>query len=215
MIFAYIFIFTSLIHLYASITKNKQLRNISKVFIIPSLILLYSYNVVNGVKPLFILALIFSWLGDVFLIFKGIPYFSLGGLSFGLAHVFFILSYIPNINLSSNNIYIVLGVALVYLIIIFLYFSYMKKYIKGGIFVPMVLYLISNASMNCFALAQFLTSLDIIPGIIYIGAILFFISDCKLFQVRFANEESKQNHFLVMLTYILAEYLIVLGMTVI
>ena len=43
----------------------------------------------------------------------------------------------------------------------------------------------------------------------FIGAVLFFASDSTLFFVRFKKDGLLKTHFLVMLTYILGEFLIV------
>ena len=45
-----------------------------------------------------------------------------------------------------------------------------------------------------------------------IGALLFYISDTALFFVRFNKDSRLKTHFLVMLTYSLGEFLIVLGL---
>ena len=44
-----------------------------------------------------------------------------------------------------------------------------------------------------------------------IGALLFFISDCTLFFVRFDKKFPIKSHFTVMLTYSVGEFLIALG----
>ena len=92
-----------------------------------------------------------------------------------------------------------------------IYFKNLKTYIPKYLFPPMVLYLTANASMNCFALALFMSNPTFLTSLIYIGGLLFFISDCNLFAVRFKVEDAKQNHFIVMSTYIIAELLIVIG----
>ena len=46
---------------------------------------------------------------------------------------------------------------------------------------------------------------------LFIGAVLFFASDSTLFFVRFKKDGLLKTHFLVMLTYILGEFLIVEG----
>lgn len=207
-----LFAVDSLIHLYASIRRNVLLRNISKVFIIPLLILIYITSS-SAIKPLFLTALIFSWLGDLFLILKGYLFFSLGGVSFGLAHIFFMITYYPYIHLEGFEIIIVCVAVIIYSIVIFNYFKNLYVYIPKMLLVPMIMYLLANASMNCFALALFISNPSILTSIIYIGALLFFISDCNLFAVRFKIEEIKQNHFIVMFTYIIAELLIVIGIT--
>lgn len=204
-----IFIVTSSIHLYASFNKNRKLRAFSKILIMPSLLIYYVFKT-NSIETYFILALLFSWFGDLFLILKGNKYFAFGGISFGLSHIFFIISYINKMNNMYIPFYIYI-IAIIYFIITLIVFKHLKKYLPKQLIAPMCLYLLTNATMNCFAFILFSNIQNIYSLIIYIGALSFFISDTNLFFVRFKKEDNKQNHFIVMLTYIVAEFLIVFG----
>lgn len=206
-----IFVTSSLIHLYASYKKNKPLRNISKIFIIPSLILLY-YLKASSIEYVFLIALLFSWLGDVLLIPNGKKFFVMGGISFIISHFFFILSYSKHIsNIYNLIIYIILA-AIIYFVITRTVFKHLTKYLPKGLVKPMFAYLLANASMNVAAFTLLLSNRNIYSLIVFIGALSFFVSDTNLFFVRFKEELTKQNHFVVMLTYIIAELLIVIGM---
>jgi hypothetical protein len=67
--------------------------------------------------------------------------------------------------------------------------------------------------MNIFALMQLFSLRNSGALTAYIGAVLFFISDCTLFLVRYYKNPDiiYKKHFTVMLTYLLGEYLIVAG----
>ena len=80
-LFLAIFIITTTIHLYASLKKNQKLRNYSKPWILLSL-LGYYLCASQEIKIVVVLALIFSWIGDMFLILKGVKWFTVGGISF-------------------------------------------------------------------------------------------------------------------------------------
>ena len=75
----------------------------------------------------------------------------------------------------------------------------------------MAAYLLANSAMNCFALYQLVSLPCLATAVTFIGAVLFFISDSTLFYVRFKKDGRLKTHFIVMLTYILAEFLIVEG----
>lgn len=214
-LFACLFVIDSAIHLYASQKKNKKLRNITKIFIIPFLLCIYIFSAVNGVKTYFVIALIFSWLGDLFLIFKGHLFFALGGVSFGLSHIFFLISYYPYIHLDKYGIIILITAILFYSLYVYIYFKNLKSYIPKSLFIPMVGYMFSNVANNVFALAMLVSGPSLVTLTVYTGTLLFFISDSTLFHVRFKVEDVNQNHFVVMATYILAEFLIVFGMAII
>ena len=61
--------------------KNQKLRSITKPFLLLSLLGFYVFAARN-VLLLIVLALFFSWLGDVLLIPKGVKWFTAGGISF-------------------------------------------------------------------------------------------------------------------------------------
>ena len=80
------------------------------------------------------------------------------------------------------------------------------------LFYPMLLYLLINGTMNCFALFRLISLPCIATVITCIGAFLFFISDSTLFFVRFKKDGRIKTHFWVMLTYSIGELLIIIGL---
>lgn len=206
-----IFIVMTSIHLYASLKKNKKLRDITKPFILTSL-LGYYFLATKEIRTVTILALLFSWIGDVFLIGPGVKWFTVGGISFMISHFFFILSYIPDITFTNMNLYIVLVLGVIFFIAVSIIFSKLKAHLPKALFYPMYLYLLINGSMNCFAVYRMLSNINIQTVTTCIGAFLFFISDSSLFFVRFDKNSILKTHFLVMLTYSIGEFLIVLGL---
>ena len=206
-----IFIVMTSIHLYASLKKNKKLRDITKPFILTSL-LGYYFLATKEIRTATILALLFSWIGDVFLIGPGVKWFTVGGISFMISHFFFILSYIPDIVFTNMNLYIVLVLGVIFFIAVSIIFSKLKAHLPKALFYPMYLYLLINGSMNCFAVYRMLSNINIQTVTTCIGAFLFFISDSSLFFVRFDKNSILKTHFLVMLTYSIGEFLIVLGL---
>ena len=90
-------------------------------------------------------------------------------------------------------------------------FKGLKEHLPKALFYPMFVYLLINGSMNSFALFQLISMPCKASVITFIGAVLFFISDSTLFYTRFKKDTIFKNHFVVMLTYIIAEFLIVQG----
>ena len=206
-----IFIITTSIHLYASLKKNKPLRDKTKPFILLSLLGFYVYSV-EVINIYVVLALIFSWIGDMFLILNGVKWFAVGGVSFMISHFFFILSYLGSINFANVPVYSIVILAIFFFIIVTIIFSKLKPHLPKALFYPMYLYLLINGAMNSFAIFRFLSLADVSGIITVIGAILFFISDSSLFFVRFQKNCKLKTHFLVMLTYSIGELLIVIGL---
>ena len=76
----------------------------------------------------------------------------------------------------------------------------------------MVPLLLLNGAMNCFAWFRSMSAGGTAAVITAVGALMFYVSDCSLFFVRFDKNSRLKTHFLVMLTYSLGELLIVLGL---
>jgi len=198
-----LFWFVSALHVLGLVFENELLRLITKPFIILLLIVLYLASI-NERSKLYILALVFSFLGDVLLMWSGEIFFILGLISFLLAHLTFIkiiTSKIKKTTIKSLLKSIIpFGVFLVLLqSVLFPHLDEMK--------IPVIIYgtVISifgiTASIRCLEQRNKQTLL------LLIGAIVFAISD----SVLAINKFYYSAHFLeitVMITYILAQYLI-------
>lgn len=156
-------------------------------------------------KLIFFLALFFSLAGDVVLMLDGEPFFLIGMASFALAHLAYIGFYIslrlpakmkviipamlfPLSGILAMVFFVDTPVSLerflyIYAVIIGIHFVMSTRFIKDGI------------------------STSFWP---VIGAALFIISDFLL-AFQLFNYESKFLKMSVMLTYALAQYLIVIG----
>ena len=210
-VFLAVFIIATAIHLYASLKQDKKMRNMTKPFIL--LALLGFYVLAARVPSTFIiLALIFSWLGDVLLMPKGVKWFTAGGIAFMISHVFFILGYLKDVNFAAIPVWLVILLAVFFVSVVTYIFSKLKPHLPKALFYPMFLYLLINGAMNCFAIFRWVSVPSAAPLTTAIGAALFFISDSSLFFVRFNKESRLKTHFLVMLTYSIGELLIVLGL---
>lgn len=205
------FFATTFIHLYASNKNDKYLRSMTKWPIL--LFLLGFYVCANDtVRVIVVIAIVLSWLGDVLLIPSGIVWFTLGGISFMASHFSFIWAYWSNISWTSIPVPVTFIVPAVYATVVCVVYSGLIGHLKKPLIAPMFLYLIANACDNTFALYQLISRPCFGTVIVYIGTVLFLVSDCALFYVRFKKHTFKRNHFIVMLTYCMAEYLIVRGM---
>ncbi len=215
--FLILFFLFSGIHLVDSWKDDAEARKKTKPFLLIFLILFYvtAARGKDGTEYHLLLALVTSWLGDVLLIPKGHHWFALGGVSFGASHVFFILVYAQNIVFQGMPWFLVVPIALLYFAVAFAVIWAVQPTTPKIMIGPMYIYLLANATMNTFALMQLITHRS--PGSIvaYIGALLFFISDCTLFLVRYYKKNENlifHKHFTVMLTYLAGELLIVIGM---
>ncbi len=210
-VFLAVFFVSTAIHLYASAKKNAKLRNITKPLILLALLGFY-IAAARAPATAILLALVFSWLGDVLLIPKGTKWFTAGGIAFMISHAFFILGYSKDVVFSAVPPALILALGVFFAATVGVIFRRLKPHLPKALFYPMFLYLLINGAMNCFAIFRWI-SLGSSAGLVTaIGAALFFVSDCTLFFVRFNKDSRMKTHFLVMLTYSLGELLIVLGL---
>lgn len=208
--FLAIFAVSAVIHLYASYKSNKKLRAQTKGFILAGLFGWYCC-VASPVQAIVAVAILTSWLGDVLLIPKGVKWFTIGGISFAVSHLCFALAYYPHISFEAIPLWAVIAIAAVYFVAVLLVFRGLKDSLPHGLFYPMLAYLMVNGTMNCFALYQLISVPCSATAVTFIGAVLFFASDSALFYTRFKKDSIFKNHFFVMLTYIIAEFMIVSG----
>ena len=158
------------------------------------------------------LALIFSWIGDVLLIPRGVKWFTAGGIAFMISHAFFVAGYWKDVDFARIPALLIPALALFFSVTVAWLFSKLRPHLPKALFYPMFLYLLINGTMNCFAIFR-AVSLATWPAVVTaIGAALFFVSDSSLFFVRFKKDSRLKTHFLVMLTYSIGEFLIILGL---
>jgi uncharacterized membrane protein YhhN len=135
-------------------------------------------------------------------------------VSFFISHLLFIAVYIPDLQPDSVPWALLAVLAPLYIGISLAIIRAVRPTTPKLMVLPMYLYLVANSTMNLFALARLFAHRT--PGSIvaYSGAVLFFLSDCILFLVRYYRKPDVifKKHFSVMLAYLTGELLITLGM---
>ena len=210
-VFLALFFVSTAVHLYASLKKDVKLRNLTKPFLLLTLLGFYVLAA-RSVSAAIVLALVFSWIGDVLLMPKGIKWFTAGGIAFMISHAFFVAGYWKDVVFSRIPVLLIVLLALFFAAAVAFIFSKLKPHLPKALFYPMFLYLLINGAMNCFAIFRCVSAPSAAALTTAIGAALFFVSDTSLFFVRFKKDSRLKTHFLVMLTYSVGEFLIVLGL---
>ena len=214
-LFLILFFLVSIIHLVHSWQDDSRKRALTKPFLLLSLAAYYAFAA-ESFSLILLSALLTSWLGDVLLIRKGHKWFIFGGISFLASHVLFVYVFAPAIRWTAVPWALIALLAVVYYGFSLKIMLAVQKTTPKMMVVPMYLYLLANSTMNLFALMRLFTLQT--PGSIvsFIGAVLFFISDCTLFLVRYYPKTDAvfKRHFPVMLTYLGGEFLITLGMLI-
>lgn len=200
------------VHLYDSWKDNDSERARTKPFLLIFVTLYYMFAVPEP-SWLLVFALSFSWMGDVLLIPKGHGWFTAGGISFMLSHFLFIAVYVTRIDFQKVSWGLVIPVALIYYAVAAVVIFNVQPTTPKPMVVPMYIYLLANSTMNTFALMQLCSNRSLGAWVAFIGAILFFISDCTLFLVRYYKNKNLifKRHFTVMATYVIGEFLITQG----
>ena len=211
-LFLILYIAVSVLHLAASWRDDAAQRKKTKPFLLILLLLFYLFS--PGKPSLFlVLALLASWLGDVLLIPKGHKWFTMGGIAFMFSHLFFVLLYSSQISLSKLKLLPILLLAAAYYGFSLFIIRKIRDTTPKAMVLPMYFYLFCNSTMNIFAMMQLLSRPSLAAAVAYVGALLFYVSDCCLFLVRYGKKPEIifKKHFTVMLTYLLGELLIVIG----
>jgi uncharacterized membrane protein YhhN len=202
---------TTLVAVYLD---NETLRMISKPLLMPLLIFYFlseTKKISTTIKVWVILALFFSWVGDLLLMFeaKGNIYFLLGLSSFLLAQLSYII-FFHNIRMKEN----LRGNALLLLLAV-LYYSALTNILgpsleKAHLNLPVRIYGVVLSFMFMLALHTLFNKNKKAGWLIAIGATLFLISDSTLAFNKFYSP-IHYGEFIVMLTYGLAQLLIIMG----
>lgn len=145
---------------------------------VAALVLMFAYRfLVFGVDPVLFwvaLALVFSFAGDIFLIDPD-KYLIFGMIAFGVAHVFYVLAFLHGgFRFTAGGVGI-LAVAAVFLGLL-RFLTWRSR--KGVLFFPFVAYTLFLAGMNIAAQSHELLSGG--PGLLTLGALLFYASDAVL-----------------------------------
>jgi len=185
----------------------KKQRVFIKPFIIPFL-LIYYFLSTTSLNILVILALMFSTIGDIFLLFRKSKTFLIFGLvSFLLAHVSYIATFLLTFKLSliPSLCYLLIIPYVIFGIVMFKSLKLEEKAIK----MEVVMYISVVVLMSFLSLLRFYSVSFKSFILTFSGSILFIISD-SILSVRYFGEKRIRGEF-VTITYILAQFLIVLG----
>lgn len=178
--------------------------------LIPLSIMLCYFSIAETIPPIKIIAAAASFIGDVLLLKPCIKWFTAGRLFFMLSHLTYGLSFVPKIKFHSLSLPLIIAVAIAYCVVSASTVIIVGKTAPKRTAPLLFIYLLTNAFMNILALMNMLSNLNPFGITIYVGALLFFISDNFLFIEEF--HENKPDFFTTIVsTYIIGEFLIAIG----
>ncbi len=206
------FAFVLIVELVAVQFNLDMLKFIFKPLIILSLIAYFltaTNSIAHSLKPLIVYALIFSWMGDVLLMFesKNSMFFIFGLISFLIAHLFYVY-YFHRIRLSQSiagSVYLLIPVVIFYFTLMYILEPYL-----GSLKLPVRIYGIVISFMLLLALHMLKISNRSAGKLFALGALLFVSSDALLAINKFYSSFPMAG-LSIILTYGLAQFFIVKG----
>jgi len=209
----------SVLHLASILLNNYALSLISKPLILVSLSLYFlneSYSYRNQKKINYVFgALFFSFGGDILLMFtsSGERFFISGLASFLIAQIFYIITYSKfRTSDKSNKKDTTFKATLTILFLTYMIILWVQLYPKlGHLLVPVSVYAFTILLMVLFALFRLRATSTQSYKYVFIGATVFLISDSLIAINKFIIPIENEN-LIVMITYIVAQYLIIRGL---
>ncbi len=192
--------------------NNGQLEYMTKPLLIPALagyFISQTFRIANKLKLWILLALFFSWAGDVLLMFEADDsmFFLLGLSSFLLAHIFYVIFFhlVRVREKIKINPWLIVVVVLYYASLITLLMPYL-----GDMKIPVLVYGIVISFMFMLAMHMLFIKHKTAGKWMMFGALLFVISDSVLAINKF-YQPFEASGILIMLTYGLAQLFIIHG----
>jgi len=229
----YLYIIAAIIEIYAEATQNEVMRFFSKPLLMILLLAYYAQSVGgkwNRLHKFLAVSLVFSWLGDVALMFvpgapgdlavMGLPknpnFFLVGLAAFLIAHMLYAIAFG---NVSNRMTPAILRrkfwVAAPLLIYMGTLLYYLVPSINGNELTrpflgPVVIYSAAIATMVAFALNRYARVNDKSFALVFGGALLFMFSDSIIAVNKFIYPFASSGIF-IMILYLAGQYFIAKG----
>jgi len=212
----YFWVFLFIAALAAEITgvqlENETMQLIAKPLLMPPLAMFFLFNTNNdrtALRPWILFALFFSWAGDILLLFqeKQSLFFILGLSAFLLAHVFYIV-YFHKVRLREGikpNPWFLVLVVIYYATLMTILSPYL-----GGMKLPVRIYGIVISFMFMLAM-HMLYMRGQLSGYWMLAGAFYFVASDSILAVNKFYASFPAAGFVIMITYGLAQLLIVEG----
>jgi uncharacterized membrane protein YhhN len=206
------YIALSVIYLLIILLGHESIAWYIKPFLIPFLLLGVYFHSDFPSKKFLLTALTFSWFGDIILLFadRDEMYFIIGLIAFLLSHITYILLFNKQIKPKNTKNKAVFWMGVTAIIMYLIVMIAMLLPSLGDLTIPVFVYALVISTMLLFAFKGFLIWKTPANWYILTGAVIFVSSDSILAFNKF-YKPLVLSSFLIMLTYLVAQYLIVSG----
>lgn len=211
-----IFLIAGSLELASWLFEIRIIHLVCKPMLMPGLLLYYLVSQREQKQYLstaLITALAFCWAGDVILMFEGELYFMLGLAAFLVAHVFYIFTFRQfSFDDHTDSIQGIQRLRFAFPVILYgtglvvILFPHLDDLV-----IPVLIYALVLTIMVIQALLRYARTETSSFIFVFIGALLFMISDSLLAVNKFMEPISGSG-FWIMSTYVIAQFLIVKGL---
>ena len=211
-LFLALFVLFSFIHLYYCFINDRKGRVRTKPLLIITLFVYYMLSD-SDISYLLAAVLLASWIGDILLIGHGEGWLVAGGAFFIAAHVLLVLLFLREVRAAGQPWAVLSVILIIYAAAAYFVIRSIRDSSPRVISSALFIYLLINAVMNLFAVMRMITLGTAGSALVFVGAVIFFLSDCALFILLYHKNPRivYKRNFTVMVTYLLAEFLIVVG----
>jgi uncharacterized membrane protein YhhN len=197
------FIIFSLIDLFGIYFEKQWMIYLAKPML---MITLFGYYYLNKKSDnlFFVLGLLFSFFGDLFLLGSGELYFILGLIFFLIAHVFYIIMVFKMLSEIRLKDFMIAGIPYLLLFLILINVLYDGL---GSMKIPVIIYAMTISFLGVVSLLLFLQSRTKTTLLLLFGVLVFITSDTIL-SLNLFYEKQSFYPILIMTTYVMAQFLI-------
>ena len=204
-----LFFIAAVADVYAIITGNETLETYAKPLLLTLLAVVY---LVSANKPVFwyVLGMFFCFVGDVLLMFKGANFFMYGLAAFLLGHIVYIkitVGFLPK-DLTVKMITSAFPFVVFFGVLMYLIYPNL-----GEMLLPVLVYGVTISTFGSVAFLNYRGEKSTENLWLFIGAIIFILSDSLIALNKF-YEPNELYGVTIMVTYILAQFLICKAMIV-
>lgn len=214
----FFFVTIALLHMSSIVLSLDRLNMYTKPFLMVILLIYFLVSTKKNKHPAYLLiigALIFAWLGDVFLMFQTTyPVFFLLGLGVFLAsHMLYIASNRRLRNETSSEVLSKPRLARYNFFLLLICSALLMALIPrldDKMLLPVIVYAVTITYMTITAMHRYGKTATSSFWLVMIGALLFMFSDATLALNKFVDPIPKAR-IVIMTTYIVAQYFIIEG----
>ncbi|KRD10117.1 hypothetical protein ASE21_10370 [Flavobacterium sp. Root901] len=211
-VFFKIYIAFSFIYLLLLYLGYESIDCYLKPILIPLLIAGVYFSKKFPTQNILLSALLFSWIGDVILLFSDIAeiYFILGLVSFLISHIIYCLLFNKQAKEKIKRNAVIFGIGSIVIACYLTGMLYVLLPALGDLKIPVIVYASVISVMLLFSYNGLLIWKKPANQYVFFGALFFVVSDSILAINKFHMPVQKSS-FIIMLTYLVAQYLIVKG----